>query len=201
MTPVAQRSRGQILRSRGIGTRIGTLIGVGWLAYGLSLLGGVARIPIAIAGLVIAAVLLQRARRLLAASRDLPAPDAAQRTANRRVWVRFWINFVFEIVLLNLAINLLAAPSLHVYWIPAISLVVGLHFLPMARFLDVPSYWACGGAMMLLAAATALALHRDWMAPNLLVATEAMLNAAILWATALHGLRAIAAGRPPATAD
>src|SRR3546814_10079781 len=66
-----------------------------------------ARVPIAIAGVVIAAVLLQRSRRLIAASRRLPAPNEAQKKANRSIWIKFWINFVFEIVLLNIAITLL----------------------------------------------------------------------------------------------
>src|SRR3546814_4186577 len=70
-----------------------------------------ARVPIAIAGVVIAAVLLQRSRRLIAASRRLPAPNEAQKKANRSIWIKFWINFVFEIVLLNIAITLLSARS------------------------------------------------------------------------------------------
>lgn len=183
------RSLGQILRSRGIGTRVGTLIGVAWLAFGVSVMADTARIAIAIVGVVIAALLLQRSRRLIAASRRLPAPDDAQRKANRKVWIKFWINFVFEIVLLNVAINLLSAPAQQVYWIPAISLVVGLHFLPMARFMNVPSYWACGGALMLGAAATAFAIHMRVAEPTMLVALEAIFNALVLWATAAWGLR------------
>src|SRR3546814_10567103 len=70
MNPSVQRSRGQILRSRGIGVRVGTLIGVAWLAFGVSVMASAARVPIAIVGVVIAAVLLQRSRRLIAASRS-----------------------------------------------------------------------------------------------------------------------------------
>lgn len=193
MKPVAPRSPAQILRSRAIGARVGTLIGVAWLAFGVSVLVSSARVPIAIIGVVIAAVLLQRARRLLAASHRLPAPDEDQKRTQRMVWIRFWINFVFEIVLLNIAITLLSAPALQVYWVPAISFVVGLHFLPMARFMNVPSYWLCGGALMLGAAVTAAAIRIGAAAPTLLVALESLLNALILWATAAWGLRALAA--------
>src|SRR3546814_16869274 len=96
MNPSVQRSRGQILRSRGIGVRVGTLIGVAWLAFGVSVMASAARVPIAIVGVVIAAVLLQRSRRLIAARRRLPAPNEAQKKANRSIWIKFWINFVFE---------------------------------------------------------------------------------------------------------
>lgn len=193
MKPIAQRSPSQILRSRAIGARVGSLIGVAWLAFGVSLLGNSARVPIAIIGVVIAAVLLQRARRLIAASHQLPAPDEMQKRANRTVWMKFWINFVFEIVLLNVAINLLAAPAQQVYWVPAISLVVGLHFLPMARFMNVPSYWLCGVALMLGAAASATAIAMSVTAPTLLVSLESIFNAMVLWATAAWAVRAVAA--------
>jgi hypothetical protein len=71
---------------------------------------------------------------LIATARTLSAPDAAARLAARRLWRLFWINFAVEIVLLNVVVNLLARPALHIYWIPAISFIVGLHFLPMASF-------------------------------------------------------------------
>src|SRR3546814_10117922 len=85
MKPLAPRSPAQILRSRAIGARVGTLIGVAWLAFGVSVLANGARVPNAIIGVVIAAVLLQRARRLIAASNRLPAPAEDQERAHRRV--------------------------------------------------------------------------------------------------------------------
>src|SRR3546814_20568648 len=98
MNPLAPRSPAQILRSRAIGARVGTLIGVAWLAFGVSVLANGARVPIAIIGVVLAAVLLQRARRLIAARHRLPAPDDGQVRSQRMVWIQFWINFGFEIV-------------------------------------------------------------------------------------------------------
>src|SRR3546814_13195005 len=115
MNPSGQRSRGQILRSRGIGVRVGTLIGVAWLAFGVSVMASAARVPIAIAGVVIAVVLLQRSRRLIAASRRLPAPNAAQNKANPSILIKFLVNFVFEIVSLNLALHLLPAQPQQAY--------------------------------------------------------------------------------------
>src|SRR3546814_16566642 len=103
MNPSVQRSRGQILRSRGIGVRVGTLIGVAWLAFGVGVMASAARVPIALVGVVIAAVLLHRSRRLIAASSRLPAPKEAQKKANRSIWIKFWITFVFEIALQKFA--------------------------------------------------------------------------------------------------
>src|SRR3546814_7631485 len=74
---------------------------------------------------------------------------------------------------------------------PSISVVVGLHFLPMARFMNVPSYWFCGVVLMLGAAATAFAIGSRAAAPTQLVALESLFNAMVLWATAAWGLRSI----------
>lgn len=190
MQPMVQRSLSQITRSRGVGAWVGTLIGIGWLVYGLRWFPEVVRVVAGLAGLAVAGVLLVASRRLIAAARRLPAPDAAARAANRRIWVLFWINFAVEIALLNIAINLLAQPALHIYWIPTISLVVGLHFLPMARFFGVPSFLACGAAMIGVAAAVAFVIQTGVDAPQLYVAGEALANAVILWVTAAWGLRA-----------
>lgn len=190
LKPVAKRSLSQITRGRGVGAWVGTLIGIGWLVYGLRWFPEAVRFVFGLAGLAVAIVLLVASRRLIAAARRLPAPDAAARAANRRIWVLFWINFAVEIALLNIAIKLLAQPALHIYWIPAISLVVGLHFLPMARFFGVPSFVACGAAMIGVAAAVAFVIQTGVDAPQLYVAGEALANAVILWVTAAWGLRA-----------
>jgi hypothetical protein len=190
MHPAAKRSPSQIVRSRGVGAWIGTLIGIGWLVYGLRWFPEGLRFAIGLAGLGAAVALLVASRRLIASARRLPAADAAARAANRRVWTLFWVNFAVEIVLLNAAIRLLAQPALHIYWIPAISLVVGLHFLPMARFFGVPSFVACGAAMIVVAAAVAFAIRAGLDSPQLYVAGEALANAVILWVTAAWGIRA-----------
>ena len=189
MATALSRSGGQIARSRGIGCRVGTLIGAGWLAYGLSTLPNSIRVPGGLIGIVAVVFLLRSSRHLIAMSRSLPPATAAEQAAGRRTWRWFWLNLVAEIVLLNVAINLLAQPALHIYWIPAISLVVGLHFLPMARFFEVPSYWVCAGVMMGVAALTVIALRTSMVSPTTLAASEGIMNALILWATAAWSLR------------
>ena len=184
------RTHAQIVRGRGIGSGVGTLIGAGWLAYGSSFFPNAVRVPVGLLGLGIVVFLLKRSRRLLANGRQLPPPDAAARVASRRVWKWFWLNFLVEIVLLNVAISLLAKPSLHIYWIPAISFVVGLHFLPMARFFEAPSYRLCGGAMIGGTALTLTALRLGG-SPFVVIGVEAIMNAFILWATAGWAMRSM----------
>jgi hypothetical protein len=188
MRSVTKRSPSQIMRSRGIGALVGTLIGGGWMAYGLLWFPDIVRVFVGLVGLVAVVILMVASRRLVACARNMPAPNAAAQSTNRRVWTLFWINFVVEIALLNVAIALLASPALHVYWIPAISFVVGLHFLPMARFFSVPSYFVCGAVMIGVAGTIALVLRSGVASPELYAAGEALVNAAILWSTVAWGI-------------
>lgn len=196
MRSVTKRSQSQIMRSRGIGAFVGTLIGGGWMAYGLLWFPDIVRFFVGLVGLVAVVILMAASRQLVASARNLPASNAAAQSTNRRVWTLFWINFVVEIALLNVAIALLADPAMHVYWIPAISLVVGLHFLPMARFFSVPSYWVCGAVMIGVAGTTTLVLRSDVASPELYAAAEALINAVILWSTAAWGIRTARSTQP-----
>ena len=53
MEAATTRSSAQIARSRGIGAWVGTLIGAGWLAYGLAALPNAVRLPLAVIGLAV----------------------------------------------------------------------------------------------------------------------------------------------------
>ena len=201
MAAATMRSARQIVRSRGIGCRLGALIGAGWMASGLAALPNSVRVPLGLIGLAVVVCLLRASRQLVALSRGLPEATSAEGAASRRAWKWFWLNLVAEIILLNVAIILLGAPELRIYWVPAISLVVGLHFLPMASFFGVPSYRVCGGAMVGVAALTTLGLRSSLVAAPLgLVAAEAVVNAFILWATAAWGLRVTTAAAKQASA-
>jgi hypothetical protein len=163
------------------------------MAYGLIWFPNVVQILLALLGATIVVPLLLRSKGLVDASRNMPAPDTEQLAASRRIWTLFWLNFALEIVLLNIAINLLQAPALRIYWIPAISFVVGLHFLPMAQFFRVPSYWICGAVMMAVAIVATIAIRWGIFLPAAVAAAEALINALILWLTAAKGIRSMAA--------
>ncbi len=165
------------------------------MTYGLASFSNMLHMPLALLGLGIVVVLLRGSRKLMSSSRELPVSNPSANNVNRRIWTWFWLNFVLEIVLLNIAINLLSQPSQRIYWIPAISFVVGLHFLPMAWFFAVPSYWACGAAMMTVAAGTAAMLGLEKGSLTGFVAIEAVINALILWSTVAWGLRTMTLSR------
>ena len=167
------------------------------MAYGLLWFPDMVRVLVGLAALVAVILLLVASRQLVISAKNVSAPDAAAQSANRRVWTLFWINFAVEVVLLNVAVGLLAQPALHIYWIPAISLVVGLHFLPMASFFRVPSYWICGAAMIGMAGTITLVLRSEVASPELYAAGEALVNAVILWSTAAWGIRTALTRRRP----
>jgi hypothetical protein len=193
MASISGRAPARVLHARGVGACIGTLIGSGWWVSALPNLATVPRVFLGALGLAAVCWLLIRSGQLLTAARRLSAREATARTSSRRVWTWFWINFILEIVLLNVAVALLDAPSLQVYWLPAISLVVGLHFLPLAVIFAVPSFGACGAAFITAAVVISAAIHRDPSLASSLAATEALCNALILWATAAWGVQTTAA--------
>jgi hypothetical protein len=172
-------SQAQVGRARGI--IVGSLIALGWAVFGLSGFSPGARYPLLAAAIALTALLLMAGISIQRRARSLPSANPSQMTAGKRAWRFFWLNFVGEIVLLNIAVNLLAAPDLHVYWVPAISAVVGLHFWPMAHFFRVRSYWWVGSAMMAGAAFTAYLIARDPASALPFTHSEAVANALILW--------------------
>lgn len=167
-------------RGRAIGIGVGASIAFGWCVYATAPLTGAARIGVLIAAAAITGALLLAASRMLRVAGGAALGSRAEGHANRRAWRLFWLNLAGEIILLNIALNLLAASDLQRFWIPAISLVVGLHFLPMAVFFRQRSYWWVGGAMIAAAAVTALAIARQGDA-SLWAHGEGMANALILW--------------------
>jgi hypothetical protein len=178
-------SRGsrQAASGRARGVIVGSLIALGWWIYGSAIFTPATRAAVNAAGLMLTVVLLASAVRTLRHVRTMPVGSSAGVAANRRAWRWFWLNLVGEIVLLNVAISLLSAPDLRVYWIAAISGVVGLHFLPMAVFFRTRSYWFVGIAMMTGAVVAALLIARHVAWADTIVRTEALANAVILWSS------------------
>lgn len=173
------------------GAWVGVLFGAGWAIYGAMGLAPLGRwLGWASAAIVVAA-LTHRALRLRTRSRALPAAGPEGRAAARRVRYGFIVVLIAEIVLLNIAVMLLSGPSLRAYWIPAIALVVGAHFLPLAWLFRMKAFWACALAMMAAAALAAVAIGQAPETAGLVVAVESLINAAILWLTAASGLSSL----------
>ncbi len=179
MRPTAERVRG-----RGIGIVVGSAIAGGWAIYATRVLAPGSLVA-PIAAVAVAAGLIAAGVSVIRGSRRLAAPDAGQRVASKRSWRLFWLNFVGEIVLLNLAVWLLGRLGGLSYLVPVISIVVGLHFLPMARFFNNPAFTWTAGLMIAVALVVIVTLHT---APNPGAAgLEAAANALILWGTAATG--------------
>jgi hypothetical protein len=197
-------SRGsrQAASGRARGVIVGSLIALGWWIYGSAIFTPVIRAAVNATALVLTVSLVVSAARTLRHVRSMPVGSPAGVTANRRAWRWFWLNLVGEIVLLNVAVSLLSAPELRVYWIAAISGVVGLHFLPMAVFFRTRSYWFVGIAMMTGAVVAALLIARHAAWADAIARIEALANAVILWSSlSLAAVGHRSADRRPAGLD
>jgi len=190
------RSRSDSLRGRASGIIIGSLIAFGWAFYSLAVVSAPLRFPLIAAAGAITAALLRSGLVVARRARALPGADAEQKLVNRRAWRLFWLNLAAEIILLNLALNLLNRAGAPEYLLPAISAIVGLHFWPMAWFFRIPGYWWVGGAMMAGAAVTTLLIALDGAPVVPSIHGEGMLNAVILWLALAVGAWACLRGDP-----
>ena len=167
---------------------VAALIGAGWAIYAAQALTGAMRATAIVAsGLIAIAIIV----RILVDRRT--SPNASRRRPDsRRVFV---LAVIGEIVLLNIAAQILLRIGRMDLLIPAISFVVGLHFLPLAWGYGDRRFLSIGGAMI-AGAITAFALiaQRHWSAAAI-GAVESLVNALILWGAALSRPRG---AKPPA---
>jgi hypothetical protein len=94
-------------------------------------------------------------RQLQAARRTLAKPATASQSRfiqNRRR--RFRIVLAFEWVPIFLATLVLGRMRHPELILPAIAVIVGLHFIPLAKLFDFPLYYWTGAAMVLIAVAS-----------------------------------------------
>jgi hypothetical protein len=125
-----------------------TVFGFGWLMVGFS---GFAGYPGALIWCLPAVLLAlgvhELARRALA-SRE-PRPRRTHPDARRRLGQ---INGG-QAILIVAAIFGLARAGVPALIFPAIALIVGLHFLPLGYFFDVPGFYALGGLLIAVSVA------------------------------------------------
>ncbi|SCF00057.1 hypothetical protein [Micromonospora mirobrigensis] len=155
--------------------------GLAWLVAGVTGLPvptGV-RLALSLVGVVTAGAVLIAGGRLRARG-----PGRSRRVRPHSMRWFHLVNVAQTVAILVAVLALLraGAPGLIVV---AVCLVVGAHFLPLARIFDVPGYWWTGGLLILVAAAGAAAY--GYGATNATVRSAIGLPAAvILWATALE---------------
>jgi hypothetical protein len=184
----------QALGGRARGIIVGSIIALGWAAFGLAIFSSSVRYPLLVIALVLTIVFVKSGVAMQRRAFSMPQPTSSQAQASKRVWRWFRLNLLAEIILMNVAIYMLTGAGLRDYWLPAISAVVGLHFWPMAHFFRVPSYWWVGSAMMAGAAITAILIKRDASSAHFLVHMEALTNAFILWTGVGMGVASVRSG-------
>jgi hypothetical protein len=117
----------------------------------------------------------------LVALRDIPSiDDPAAAAKGKRAGMFFGIIFGAEGGLIALCSVLLARVGLD-FWIPiAAAVIVGLHFIPLARLFEVPLYYWTGAIIVL--GMLGCSLIRDVATRQL---CAGLVMAAVLWLTAV----------------
>lgn len=118
--------------------------------------------------------------RLLATRRIRSTDDPVAAAAGKRAGIWFGVIFGTEIVLIAASSVVLGSIG-HALWIPiAVALIVGIHFLPLARVFAAPIY--CGtGIFCVLGTLACLPIPGI----NLRLLCVGLVMAAVLWTTSL----------------
>ncbi len=171
-----------VARVRGCvaGAAILTLFGSAWCIIALALWPAhpVWSIPVeSVATIVLLALCVMR----LTALRNIPSIDDPVAAAKgKRAGMLFGIIFATESGLIWLCATLLARLGLSI-WIPiAVAVIVGVHFIPLARVFEVPLYYWTGVLSVLGMLGCSL-IHDA--STRLLCA--GLIMAAVLWLTAV----------------
>jgi hypothetical protein len=167
------------------------LFGAIWALAGLNALPGSS--PGAVVGLVIGVfvaflvavgLLKRRAEGHVSGGRSIPADVARRRRRG------FGIVVALEVALIVVAVVALGATGLTLLIAPVLALIVGVHFLPLARLFGVRVYVATGASIVALALVCIGAIALDLSSGRgVSFAWPVVTNlgsAAILWATALY---------------
>lgn len=149
------------LRGRGTGIIVCAIFAALWANWARPLWSGLPGmygwaavfIVAATSGTLVAAgiAMLRRGRRMSLAT---GVGDAAPRTMRSR----FMLVLAGEIVALNVAAYLLISQHMMQYLAPAVAVVVGLHFLPLAKIFRAPYFFATAVVMTLAGVLAAAAM-------------------------------------------
>lgn len=173
------------LRGRGIGLVVCAIFAALWANWARSLLTGspaayvwAAAVIVAVfsGALLLAGVsMIRRGRRL---SQATGIGDTTPRAMRKKfIWV-----LIGEIVALNIAAYFLIGHHMAQYLAPAVAVVVGLHFLPLAKIFRSPHLVATAAVMTLAGILAAVAMATGSPAPTANVIVD-LACAATLWGT------------------
>jgi hypothetical protein len=158
------------------------LFGWGWLLWGLFAARAFAPLR-GIALLIVEILLLARAVHFIAKGRSLrrrypPLPESVKRNA-RKWFLTVAAEVAAIVVVVNLA-NWVQRPDLLISWI---AMVVGVHFLPLAKIFRAPALGVIG-ILMTTWCLLCWALFRS----NALVSSAALGTGILLWAASAAAL-------------
>jgi len=132
--------------------------------------------------MLITASLLVAAVRLMRHSRHMRSlSDDVSPSQRRTRWIFFAI-FAAEIIALNIVANLRVSHDLPAYLMPAIAIIVGLHFYPLAKLFRATRYYTTATVMTLAGVAAVIALAIG-LAANPVDAALEVICTLTLWST------------------
>ncbi|MEP7044390.1 MAG: hypothetical protein ABI843_15100 [Dokdonella sp.] len=178
------RTTAWAMRSRGMGILVCAAFAAFWASSSRSewptafVAAGYAIIALITAALVIVGITLIRR------GRQLPLTPNAARVRQRRSGGLFAALVAAEIVAMNVAAYVLAGHHLEQYLIPAIAIIVGLHFYPLARLFRAPFFYVTA-SLMTLAGIGGVAVIAGGLAVAPVVAAVDVICAITLWGTGL----------------
>ncbi|MFL6428477.1 MAG: hypothetical protein ACJ71S_09570 [Acidobacteriaceae bacterium] len=170
--------RGERAKGASIGATITGGFGAVWLALGMTGAG----MPVLAALAVVIPVFVVVASLASMVRRRLPKLSAAETPEKRERMRAFAVVNVVEWVAIFGTINLLRNLHLDAWIVSAIALIVGAHFLPLARIFGARQHVVTGTALMLCAA---VAVVLPWSVRDVVECVGAGL---ILWASAAAAL-------------
>lgn len=180
----ASKSSIAFLRGAAIGALVFSLFGGFWAVMTLAFMPGHRITSFAIVALICAALAAACMRRLLRLRHAPRSTDPAALHRGRQQGMRqgMWFGIVFGIECLAIAlVSTWLAGSGRGQMIPiALGIIVGVHFLPLARVFHVPMYYATGGLICLIAIGSLFITS-----PELRQATAGIGTALVLWASAI----------------
>jgi hypothetical protein len=179
--------RSERAKGASIGATIVGGFGAAWLTMGMAIAG----VPVAVALAVALPVFALIAFLGSAARRRLPKLAGVETPETKYMMRAFHMVNIAQWVAIFGVVNLLRNLHLDAWIIPSIVLIVGAHFIPLARIFRTPQHVTTGAAMMLCAAIAVVlpASARDIVA--------CLSSGAILWASAAGALYAAFRMAPP----
>ena len=121
-----------------------------WIAWVLPVASPVITTAIAVPFFALAVLFLVQGVRLFVLSGRFPVVATSDRgLQSKRIGLRFGIIFGIEGALIGATSGILFATGLDDYLAPAIALIVGVHFIPLARVFErTIDYWVAGWVIL-----------------------------------------------------